>query len=355
MCIHGENRHFSHDFTWKVPSDPMKLIRNSTSTTSLTTKTSCSDEDARLRPISTSANFDFGQLAEIEIGRSRNWPKSKLAEVEINWPKPNRWCLLCFFSLSFFFFLLLCFYFSLLFSCSYLSSFCFCACFRPQKPELNPKPQTLHPISDGPFRGTTLRRTTLRPTAQNFALFFSLPPQFSFSLLGVLSLNFVGVFEGGNPEMCTFGLSGCRVKPRRPHQTGPPGLAHDSPRTPNVHISGPRRFKHHKNSTKRPQEREKEARKLWRRREKKARKFGPPTLRGSTLLGPTLLGPTFSRFGASTLWAPHPWGPTFFFWVWASTLLGSTLRGPTFSRFGASTLWFPPFEGPTLCRPKNST
>ena len=33
--------------------------------------------------------FDFGQLAEIElaeieIGRNRNWPKSKLAEVEIN-------------------------------------------------------------------------------------------------------------------------------------------------------------------------------------------------------------------------------------------------------------------------------
>ena len=31
--------------------------------------------------------FDFGQLAEIElaeveIGRSRNWPKSKLAELE---------------------------------------------------------------------------------------------------------------------------------------------------------------------------------------------------------------------------------------------------------------------------------
>ena len=35
--------------------------------------------------------FDFGQQAEIEIGRSRNWPKSKLAEVETgrnrNWPK----------------------------------------------------------------------------------------------------------------------------------------------------------------------------------------------------------------------------------------------------------------------------
>ena len=36
--------------------------------------------------------FDFGQLAEIEqakveIGRSRNWPKLKLAELEISWPK----------------------------------------------------------------------------------------------------------------------------------------------------------------------------------------------------------------------------------------------------------------------------
>ena len=37
--------------------------------------------------------FDFGQLAEVEIGQSRNWPKSKLAEVEKkagrsrNWPK----------------------------------------------------------------------------------------------------------------------------------------------------------------------------------------------------------------------------------------------------------------------------
>ena len=97
--------------------------------------------------------------------------------------------------------------------------------------------------------------------------------------------------------MCTFGLLGCRVKPRRPHQTGPPGLAHDSPRTPNVHISGPRRFKHHQNSTQGSQEREKEERKLWRRSEKKARNFGLPTLRG-----PTLRSATFSRFG------PPPFG-----------------------------------------------
>ena len=63
--------------------------------------------------------------------------------------------------------------------------------------------------------------------------FFRLPPQFSilFSLsCWSFSLNFGGVFEDRDPQMCTFGLSGCRVKPR------PPGLAHDSPRTPNVHI-----------------------------------------------------------------------------------------------------------------------
>ena len=92
-------------------------------------------------------------------------------------------------------------------------------------------------------------------TAQNFALFFPSPATvfilFSLSCWP-FSLNFGGVFEDRDPQMCTFGLSGCRVKPRRPHQTGPPGLAHDSPRTPNVHISGPLRFKHHQNSTRRP-------------------------------------------------------------------------------------------------------
>ena len=104
--------------------------------------------------------------------------------------------------------------------------------------------------------------------------------------------------------MCPFGLSGCRVKPRRPHQTGPPGLAHDSPRTPNRHISGPLRFK---NSTriprKDPQERE-ERKKIVAEKEKKARNFGPPTLRG-----PTLRCPTLSGFGPPTLRGPHPSGP----------------------------------------------
>ena len=42
---------------------------------------------------STSKNWPKSKLAEVEIGRSRNWPKSKLAEVELaevekkSWPK----------------------------------------------------------------------------------------------------------------------------------------------------------------------------------------------------------------------------------------------------------------------------
>ena len=77
--------------------------------------------------------------------RSRNWPK--LAEIEQ--------MLFALFLLSLFlvFSFVFSFHFSLLFSCSYssLSSvFLFCFCFRPQKPELNPKPRTLHLISGTP-------------------------------------------------------------------------------------------------------------------------------------------------------------------------------------------------------------
>ena len=111
----------------------------------------------------------------------------------------------------------------------------------------------LGPTDSGPYRVGPNHWTALRRTAQNFALFFfSLSrPQFRsfFSLSGwsfpvfflplegrlvsfflslwgssrvLLSLTggrfveFGGVFEGVDPQMCTFGLSGCRVKPRRP-------------------------------------------------------------------------------------------------------------------------------------------
>ena len=36
---------------------------------------------------------------------------------------------------------------------------------------------------------------------------------FSFFLSGGGLLSFAGVFEGRDPQMCTFGFSGCRVKP----------------------------------------------------------------------------------------------------------------------------------------------
>ena len=240
----------------------------------------------KCRGCSTSAN------STSDNSTSANWPKSKksrLAEVEIGRSQTDGVCSVSSFSLFLFFsfaLFLLFFTFFLFLLISLFILFLCSFCFRPQKPALNPKPRTLHPISDGPFRWTPPppcppppdnpppdNPPLVRPTFRSF-----------FSLFGVFSWNFVGVFEGRGPEMCTFGLSGCRVKPWRPHQTGPPGLAHDK----------------------------KEERKLWRRREKKARNFGPPTLRGSTLRGSTLRGSTLR---GSTLRG--------------STLRGSTLRGST--------------------------
>ena len=121
-------------------------------------------------------------------------------------------------------------------SCLFLLVCCVCVvCSGPPPPD----PPPPDPLRRTPLRRTPLRRTPLRRTAQNFALFFHSPATvfilFSLSCWS-FSWNFGGVFEDRDPQMCTFGFSGCRVKPRRPHQTGPPGLAHDSPRTPNVHI-----------------------------------------------------------------------------------------------------------------------
>ena len=67
--------------------------------------------------------------------------------------------------------------------------------------------------------GPLLRWTTLRWTAQNFALFSLSRSHFRTFSLGVFSLNFGGVFQGRDPQMCTFGLSACRVKPRRRNHT----------------------------------------------------------------------------------------------------------------------------------------
>ena len=132
----------------------------------------------------------------------------KLAEVEINWPKSNRWCLLCFFflSLSFFFFsfvFLLFFTFFLFLLISLFILFLFCFCFRPQKPELNPAlhfrwtlpldphsgepPPLDNPPLDNP-RPDNPPPDNPPPAPKISLFFFPLPPQNSFfsSLSGCL-------------------------------------------------------------------------------------------------------------------------------------------------------------------------
>ena len=79
---------------------------------------------------------------------------------------------------------------------------------------------------------------------------------------------------------------------KAPAALGPPGL-HTT--APNVHVSGPQRFKHHQNSTRRHPERDKKS-ENGQEREKSA-KFWPPTLL-----------PT--PFRAHTLRGPHPSGRT---------------------------------------------
>ena len=83
--------------------------------------------------------------------------------------------------------------------------------------------------------------------AQNFALFFSLSRHnflSFFSLLGVFSWNFGGFFCSAGALKCArLEFSGCRVRAPAARSGGAAGVSHDSPRTPNVHISGHLLFK----------------------------------------------------------------------------------------------------------------
>ena len=124
------------------------------------------------------------------------------------------------------------------------------------------------PCARPPDAGPPLRRAPLRRTAQNFALFFSLSrPHF---FLSSLSPGF-----------------------------GAAGVSHDNPKTPNVHISGPRRFT--KIPRKDPQERE-ERKKIVAGEGKKSAKIWAPPFRappfrappfgaGYDLIRPVLLRP----------------------------------------------------------------
>ena len=88
------------------------------------------------------------------------------------------------------------------------------------------------------------------------------------------------------------------------------------PESPNVDISGSRRFKHHQNPTRRPPEREREKAKMGAGVGKKSAKFWAPTF------GPPPLGPNFFQVWAPPLWAPNP------------SLRAEALQAPTFSGFG---------------------
>ena len=111
---------------------------------------------------------------------------------------------------------------------------------------------------------------------------------------GVFALNFGGVLEGLDNEMFSLFPLFCRV-------------LHDSPRTPNVHKSRPRNFKHHQNSTRRPP-REKKM-KIVAGEGKKREIFGPPTLRSPTLRPPSFWVWAFLSRSSPPHFGTHPSGP----------------------------------------------
>ena len=130
---------------------------------------------------------------------------------------------------------------------------------------------------------------------------FCFPSFRSFCLsLCVFSLNFGGVFEGRDPEICTFGLSGCRVKPRR--LRGRRGFTRQPENSKRAHLTPPALQTPQKFHEKTPRERQKEQK--WGGRGKKSAKFWPPHPSGPPPFGAALfLGLAPNPSG------PHPSGP----------------------------------------------
>ena len=128
--------------------------------------------------------------------------------------------------------------------------------------------------TSGPaLRRKTRRRTSLRWTAQNCAFFFPSHAaiSFLFSLSGCFLVEVGGCFRRQGP-------SNVRVWAL--------GLSFETPAA-----SGSPRLKHHQNTTRRPQEKERKRRK-WsgERGEKKRENLGLFTLQGRNFLGRTLRG-----------------------------------------------------------------
>ena len=152
---------------------------------------------------------------------------------------------------------------------------------------------------------------------KSLSFFLSRPYFRSFCLsLGVFSLNFGGVFEGWDPQMCTFGLSGCRVKPRR-------GFTRQPKNSKRAHLMVPTLqtpLKFHENTLRETQTKmdvgkgKKKNAKFWASHPSLSHLRSPtlqsPTFRGPTLRGPTLRGPAlrvtiFSGFGLHPLGHHH--------------------------------------------------
>ena len=115
-----------------------------------------------------------------------------------------------------------------------------------------------------------------------------------------------GGFKGGGLGMRFKRGEGVRPDPPprdRPLSRTAAGASHDSPRTPNMHISGSRRFKHHQNSTKGPQKERRK--KIVVRRGKKRAKFWAVRRKGVPAHA-TCFGQ--HRFRPIPLQA-KPWGP----------------------------------------------
>ena len=250
------------------------------------------------RGCSTSAN------STSDNSTSASWPKSKLTGRS----RTDGVCSVSSFSLSFFFFYFVFtfhHFFHVLTHLSLFILFLCCFCFRPRKHELNPKPRTLHPISDGPFRWTPPPVNSLPPDSP--------PPD--------------------RPKFRSFFHSSgvLRLSCETPAPPTRPGLlcSHTTARelqTCTFQGTGP------SNTNKIPPQERERRKKIVAEEGKKRAKFWAPHPSG---LHPSGLHPS----------GPHPSGPPPF---GAPTLRGPTLRGP----HPSGPPPFGPHPSPTLCRPK---
>ena len=165
------------------------------------------------------------------------------------------------------------------------------------------------PSRDRPSDRPSLGRPSPGPPKISL-FFFPLPPQNSFfsSLSGCLLVDFWLCDEDRDPQMCTFGLSGCRVKPRR--LRGRRGFTRQPEISNRAHLSAPALQTPPKFHEKTPREGRKE-RILRRDKEKKREILGPPP------------------FG------PHPSAPMQHNWMFSPrkmTARGHRLRGKAHPR-----------------------